>query len=453
MNDWSTLKKLIWQRSMAGGEQDVDLTVTGTSPLSLPNASAKKLVSLTQYGKLTLSGTPSPSNPATLSCNLGDVLFTDYETPEGYRRLSGITMNGSTYYKITGLKLNGSDSVALSISATASCNVFGCYTTTAATDNYSLYISTTSGSKYLRYNGGAYKSYWSSSDFGERFDIWITPDGSQGMPQDQDDTWEPADFTASVDMCIGTTSTGATSAKFKGTFYGIFWVYDGDFNVKFQGIPVERISDGVIGYYDAISETFYEPTGTAPTILGYDTSNFQLSYTDGETITVGSTFYYPYVPLWAVGEAVDTIECVSGKKTIAVDAYVFTGEELFEADNTYGAAVKQSGFFASTGETPICTHFVGIATVSSGTQNADTVFFDSSSNLYFRTSKTPSEFAAWLVQQAAGGTPVILLYSRDPYSVNVDKLNVTLAAGTNTVRVDSVINPTLTAVYKGKESA
>jgi hypothetical protein len=116
----------------------------------------------------------------------------------------------------------------------------------------------------MRYNGGTYKSRWTSSDFGTRFDIVVTPTGTSGMPTGQDDTWTESSFTSVAEMCIGSTSETATSSKFKGTMYGNF-VVDG----RFLGIPVERISDGVIGYYDVYTNQFYEPVGDNPTILGY----------------------------------------------------------------------------------------------------------------------------------------------------------------------------------------
>lgn len=189
--------------------------------------------------------------------------------PDGYKRVIGFKCSGDTYYKITDVKLSGSDTVKFSISVTASCNIFGCYTNTSATDNYSLYVSTSSGGKYLRYNGGAYKSYWASSALDQRFDITITPTGSYGMPSGQDDTWKEIEFAGSVDMCIGTTSTGATSAKLKGNLYDTFRVIDSTGENKFYGIPCERLSDNALGYYDTVSETFFEPTGTAPVSLGY----------------------------------------------------------------------------------------------------------------------------------------------------------------------------------------
>ena len=184
-----------------------------------------------------------------------------YGVPAGYTRLAGITYAANTYYEITGFRLRGSDTVRFSASFDKACNVFGCYTTTSAQDNYSLYISTSSGSKYLRYNGGTYASYVATAQFGTRYDIVITPTGSSGLPN-TNDSWTAQDFTASSDMCIGTTSTGATSSKFDGDMYGDF-VVDG----RFRGVPVKRNSDNKVGYYDVYSDTFYAPVGTNPTAI------------------------------------------------------------------------------------------------------------------------------------------------------------------------------------------
>lgn len=203
MNEWSTLKKLIWNHAANGG------------------------------GGL----------------------------PEGYTKVKGFTFNSDCYFVITDLKLQGSDTVRFSMVPRAACNVFGCYTNTTADNNYSLYISTATTSKYLRYNGGTYKSKFTTSTYGERFDITITPTGSSGMPEGQDDTWEEAEFTASTDMCIGTTSTNASSARLKGDLLGPF-VVEG----KFKGIPCRRDSDNVLGYYDIVSKTFYEPALGTPAV-------------------------------------------------------------------------------------------------------------------------------------------------------------------------------------------
>ena len=185
------------------------------------------------------------------------------DLPSDYRKVIGLTFSASTYYEITDFKLSGSDTVRISFSVNKACNVFGCYTNTSATDNYSLYMTTSSGSKYLRYGSSTYNSYIASSNFGKRFDVVISPEGSSGMPVDSVIT--PATFTASANLCIGTTSTGATSSKLDGNIWGNIVV-----DRKLKLIPCERVSDGALGYYDTYKKTFFEATGSEPTSLGYD---------------------------------------------------------------------------------------------------------------------------------------------------------------------------------------
>ena len=183
------------------------------------------------------------------------------EVPDGYKKLIGYSCNNNVLWKITGFKLRGSDTVRISFSVTAACNVFGCYQGTDADDNYDLYASTSSGAKYLRYGNGTYLSYWSSANMGERFDVVFSPTGTSGMPQDS--TWTEKTFEAANDMLIGSTSTSSTSSKLKGDLYGNI-VVDG----RLCLVPCERVADGVLGYYDYYSNTFFAPTGT-PTSLGY----------------------------------------------------------------------------------------------------------------------------------------------------------------------------------------
>ncbi len=213
---------------------------------------------------IKFGGLSVESIPGIEKVYLGDdVVYEANELPAAYKRLLGFEFSASTYYAITGFNLKGSDTVRISFSVDKACNVFGCYTTTSATDNYSMYASTSSGAKYLRYNGGTYKSYFASGNLGTKYDVVITPTGSSGMPTGQDDSWTAASFTASADLCIGTTSSSATSSKLDGKIFGDI-VVDG----RLKLIPCKRISDNVLGYYDIYSETFYEPTGSAPTSLG-----------------------------------------------------------------------------------------------------------------------------------------------------------------------------------------
>lgn len=180
------------------------------------------------------------------------------ELPDAYHRIESISMNDNAYYIITNFRLKGSDTLKFSFSATAACNILGCYTSTAATTNYSLYVGITDNAKYLRYNGGAYNSYINTN---QKYNMVITPTGATGI---SDVTWIEKNFTSDSDLCIGTTSLNATSAKLKGTLYGNIEVVG-----RLKLIPCVRISDSKVGYYDTYSSTFYEPAAGSPTAGPY----------------------------------------------------------------------------------------------------------------------------------------------------------------------------------------
>jgi len=184
--------------------------------------------------------------------------------PSEYKRVLGYRCNNNAMWKITDFKLRGSDTVRISFSVTAACNVFGCYQGTDADDNYDLYASTSSGAKYFRYGNGTYLSYWSPTNIDKRFDVVFTPTGTSGMPQDS--TWSEMTFESANDMLIGSTALSSTSAKLKGDIYGDI-IVDGRLHL----IPCERVSDEVLGWYDTHSGTFFEPySGYAGAVsLGY----------------------------------------------------------------------------------------------------------------------------------------------------------------------------------------
>ena len=179
--------------------------------------------------------------------------------PAEYMRLTGIVFDAKVYYEAP-FKLEGSDTLRFSFSITKACNVIGCYSTNTSDNNYSLYASGSTVAKYMRYNGGSYSSFVSLDT---RYDVEVTPTGITGLQKDS--TWEQKDFIADDNMLIGSTAVSASSSKLDGTLYG---------NVEVVGkgifVPVERVSDGAIGYYDLISESFLGNMGTGtPEALGY----------------------------------------------------------------------------------------------------------------------------------------------------------------------------------------
>ena len=253
---------------------------TSGSDVMVIEDAAKGLMS-----SLTLRGFTSVGNKSVV-CNNGKIVGIDKELPQGYARLTGIVMNDDTYYLIDGFRLKGSDTLKVSFTASKACNVVGCYTTTDAEDNYSIFASTSAGAKYLRYNGG---TYLSAITVNKRYDIIVTPTGATGF--DKTSTWKEADFTASVDMLIGSTSVNATSAKMTGTIHG---------NVEVAGrakfIPCKRLSDGTIGYYDTYATKFYAPAVGSPVAEGYDSSQISIVKGNAPESVIVETVYDKRLP-------------------------------------------------------------------------------------------------------------------------------------------------------------
>lgn len=289
-------------------------TVTGVSPLALASAAAHSIKSLIQTGKCVTSG-------GDIYCNNGRLVAVDDELPAGYKRVLGFRCNNNAMWKITGFKLRGSDTVRVSFSVTAACNVWGCYQGASDDDNYDLYASTSSGAKYLRYGNGTYLSYFAPADLGQRFDVVYTPTGSTGMPQDS--TWEPMTFESANDLMLGTTAASSSSAKLKGSLYGDF-IVDGRLHL----VPCERVSDGVLGYYDLLGETFYGPsTGfTGAVSLGYDTSHLTVLSVEGtpEVLTIG-TQTASVENLFEAGGVADEQDIISGVVTRRVEVTITGG--------------------------------------------------------------------------------------------------------------------------------
>lgn len=443
---WTTLQKLIWLQALQGGGGGGTITtLTGISPLLLANALAKPLRRLTQFGKCVQNGTPTPSAPVDIACNNGALRMVDDELPTGYKRVLGYECNNDSMWEITGFRLKGSDTVRISFEIAAACNVFGCYQGASANDNYDLYASTSSGSKYFRYGNGTYASYFSSANQNKRFDVVYTPNGSQGMPEDS--TWEPMTFESANDLLIGSTTLTGSSSKLKGKLYGNFEV-DG----RLKLIPCERVSDGVLGYYDTYGATFYEPyTGFDGAVsLGYDGSHYTLGVvgTD-EVLTVSAdgaaTQTVTNLPnLLSVGDYADEVEIISGAVIRKVGIKVFDGTESFGKSSAYGAAFYIQSAVSAWGaqkEIVMCSHYLGLAAAASAAAEG-TCFFNASGHFYFRVADNSdtAAFKADLAAKYASGNPVILLYAlatETTEQTTPHALHTT--AGDNTVDVTSEV--------------
>lgn len=432
-----------------------EVTVTGVSPLLLAAAMNKPIKSLTQYGLCSQSDTPTPSNHVDIMCNNGSLQMVDDELPAGYKRVLGFAMNNNSYWEIEDFPLYGSDTLRFSFEATDACNVIGAYSGSASGNNYSLYVG--SSSNYLRYKNGAYNS---AVDFNTRYDVEITPTGSKGTKVES--TWTEQSFATPTNLCIGTTATSASSAKLKGNLYGNIEVVG---RAKF--IPCERVSDNVLGYYDTIGGAFYEQNANydGAVSLGYDGSHYSLAVvgTD-EVLSVTASGAAPqtaFAPdLFAVGNYADEVEIISGGVTRRIGWHIFDGTETFGKSTAYGKAFLVNAAAAAWGavrsNAVLCTHFLGLPQVTS-TQANDTCFFNQTGHFYFRVTDNSDAdaFKAWLAEQYAAGTPVIVLYAlaeETTESITLQPLATT--AGDNTITVTAMVIPIiLEAIYAKQKGA
>lgn len=335
-------------------------TVTGNAPVTLLNAVAKAIVSLTQTGLCTQADTPTPSAPVDIKCNNGVLKLVDDELPAGFKRLASIKFDGDFWYE-TGEVMTGNDDVTMTLSGTVTTgqNVFGSYNgTSEGTKNFSLYLygGGSTSNCYLRYGEQLLRPRFGS---GERT-ITFGKSGTSGFYTDV--TAEPDTFTTVAGAFIGMLPNSSSPA-YTGSIVGNILV-----GTRLKWIPCERESDGVVGYYEAVKGVFLEPVGTGSPVKGeYD---FSLSHIDvvgtPETLTVGGknlnggTIEHIGFTSTGASSTSDTfagtgtiIPCVAGEKyTVSFGGFTTSGisgvfVNTWKTDGTFN--LRQA--ISSTGET------------------------------------------------------------------------------------------------------
>ena len=440
-----------------------DTDVSGNPPLYLTDAVSCQFIKLLQYGKCEQADTPTPSNPVNIKCNNGTLTFVDAELPNAYKRVIGFQCNNNAMWEIEGFYLRGSDTVRVSFSVTAACNVWGCYHSTSATNNYDLYAATSSGAKYLRYGNKTYPSAFVGEDLDKRFDCVYTPTGTQGMPVDS--TWDEAEFEATNDLMLGSTSPQSSSAKLRGKLYGDFIVESGS-SERLHLVPCERVSDNVLGYYDLVGKTFYEPREgyEGAVSMGYDYSHHVVRVIGTpEVLTVSASGEADQTAsvsdLLSVGNFEDTHELIQGTVTRNCGVVVLTGEESWSkssSGNAYFTKVKGSKR-SSTNLVGLSTHFVG-STASTANMPDNSVKFTYATSIANdgivlikkNDCQNATDFKTFITEQYNAGTPVIVVFPlATPTTETVTAQHLTTAAGTNTVSVTAEVSDiTIDVTYK-----
>ena len=434
--NWSTLRKLLLLKILTAAK-DVLETVTGNAPITLTNAVARAIHSLTQTGLCTQASTPTPTSPVDIKCNNGTLTMVDDELPAGFKRLASIKFDGDVWYE-TGEARTGDDDVTMTLdgTSTAGQNVFGSYNgTSSGAKNFSLYLyggGSTSNS-YLRYGGQLLRPRFGS---GERT-ITFGKSGTIGFSVDV--TVEPDTFTTEAGAFIGMLPNSSSPA-YTGSIIGSILV-----GTRLKWIPCERESDGAVGYYEAVKGNFIAPTGTGtPTKGAYDYTHAHLEVVGTPEVLSLGTQTASVADLFAVGDYADTHEIIGGIVTRKVGIKVFDGTEEWAAHTVAGTyryrfddkKVEKSPFAS--------THFVYSSKASGEISNGEMMCGAASANAYFRNTDcaTLAAFKAWLADQYAAGTPVIVIYPlAEATTESVDGQALNTVAGTNTVSVTAEVSP------------
>ena len=358
---WTTLKKLIWLKAaILSGVASVIQTVTGNAPITLSNAIARAIKSLTQTGLCTQDDTPTPSAPVPIKCNNGALTMVDDELPTGYKRITGIKFDGDFWYD-TGESLTGDDNVTMTLANTTTSgqNVFGSYNgTSSGTKNFSLFIygGGSSSNSYFRYGEQLLRPKFGSNEH----TITFGQSGTSGFTTDVSAT--PEVFTTPANAYIGMLPNSSSPA-YSGSIIGNILV-----GTRLKWIPCERVSDGVVGYYELSKGAFLEPTGTGtPTKGAYDYTHAHLAVVGtpevlsvgGKNLNGGTIEHIGFTSTGSSSTS-DTfagtgtiIPCVAGEKyTVSFGGFTTSGisgvfVNTWKTDGTFN--LRQA--ISSTGET------------------------------------------------------------------------------------------------------
>lgn len=408
--EWSTLRKLMWLYRCVLAAAVSYTTATGASPLTLANAIAKSIKSLTQYGECVQDGTPTPSVPVDIMCNNGALkwdrvnqqIYSD-GTPET------LTVSGKNIFDKSNLTR-----IYAFIPATGN-DWYGVNT------GYSVRIPCRPNTTYtVRYNGNSTQAVLS---FGS---------------------------TNNDDVPVGTSTVIITQAIRQ--------------NNPTINTPI-TITTGATDKWLIVAYNVAEPQNT-------DMAN-NLQIEIGATATAYEPYTSQSATaenLFAVGDAKDEQNIITGEVTRRVGVKVLDGTETWYGtggspttvlSNCY-TLLDKLGDGSATSRLVYCTHYQGSDTLPSadsregyallGNSNISTPGYQYGYYLGIGATTTyPNieDFKAFLAAQYAAGTPVIVLYPLDTSTTeSVTGQSLSTVQGTNIASVRSNVDPvTLSVEY------
>lgn len=404
--EMSTIKRLILWKAMKGGASYVLDHISGSSPLSLVGVAGRGITKLLQYGKTAQNGTPTPSVPVDIRCNNGAMRMVHRSgLPSGYRLLEYVGGSGSQYV-ITDLYL-------------ASTDVVECEYCNSSTTGYgAVYGIFKSGESSALYGNQTYYGYDVSNDKVDT-DIRVDTEWHSSRHDfvngtltidDTTVTFTPFEFVNSIKCAV--------LSRYYNNNYGYNWKgYVRKFKVTRNGqvvcnlLPAKN-SNNVAGLYDLVSGSFYQ--AAAGTLLeGNEVDDYEFSIVGTPEVLSVGTQTASVQNLLAVGEYEDTQDIISGAVTRKIGVKVLDGTEAYTVSGGSFRTVALTDKAVNT--KVLCSHFNGDVEPSSSVSTMPDLSvkgYGPSEAVFFKYSAitTVADWKAWLAEQYAQGTPVIVLY-------------------------------------------
>ena len=205
-------------------------------------------------------------------------------------------------------------------------------------------------------------------------------------------------------------------------------------------VPVRRNSDNVIGMYDLVSGQFFTNAGTGDFVAGATVNDIEV-YADGtvETIedTIGNTATTEM--LLKIGDYQDEQEILSGVVTRNVGVKVLDGTENWTYYSVpqgvlFRVLIQDSVSSEKVLLGVLCNAYQVIASGNrtSGTLSGSALNYDFINNNY----TTIGAWKAYLADQYAAGTPVIVIYPlATPTTESVTGQALQVTGGNNTLEI------------------
>lgn len=523
---WTTLRRLIFYKAILAGGSAETLTATGVSPLSLLNAVAHSIVSLTQYGKCVQNSTPTPDAPADIWCNNGKIVVSrnmcdvsEANVVVGkYINNSGVeTSDTANFYYATYIPVTPGGTYTMATSSSiwyfsvmqydSSKNflrrsIWGATNTPVGTEKT---FDIGSDCAYIRFGSNMRKANISLSDV-LAVNWMLTQSETAETYHPYKDWW--VEGTDEVLTVCGKNLFNKTIAD-ANRIYGYFaetgksWTFaaagfsfrfpckpNTTYTARYNGNETQAVlgfgstssdevpvSAGKITITQAIRQS--SPTISTPVtlttgasdkwlIVAFNSTDPQhtdmldnLQVEEGSTATeyAAYTAQTATVPdLFGVGDYKDEAELIAGIKARKVGVLVLDGTGTWVMGGTKNQFYSDDVFTDRliAGRDGFCTHFTFSTNVSDLELAGYVLFGSSTQRINFSSVgfTDVTEWKAYLAAQYAAGTPVSITYPlATPTTEQTTPHSLHTVAGTNTVSVESNVDPvTLAVEYKGKSA-